>query len=175
VTVPNWRDQLTPYNVDGISLFGEEFLQRWGNQAWPAHDDPAITDDITAATKLHVQLVSRIATQRLPYAEGVEAAALQSVYQLFGSWYVLNTYVRPFTAKWHRQSERGALAALDATDIFREELYALQQRLTRFDLVLLEIRDGVAPPFPPTIGESDRERTIGEEMGMVVPWGIDMR
>jgi hypothetical protein len=193
VTVPIWRDHLTPYNVDGIVLFEEEFLQRWGDQAWPPHDDPATADDITAATKLHVQLVSRITTQRLPYADGVEAAALKSVYQLFDeardifkahskcrladaiSWHVLNTHVRPFTAKWHRQSELGALAALDATDIFRDELYTLQQRLTRFDALLVEIRDGVAPPSAPAMNESARERDIVAEMGRDVPWGIDHR
>jgi hypothetical protein len=193
VTVPTWGDQLTPYNAGGIILFEEEFLQQWGNQAWPPHEDPASADDITAATKLHVQLVSRITTQRLPYADGVEAAALKSVYQLFGeardifkahskcrltdaiSWHVLNTHVRPFTAKWHRQSERGALSALDATDIFRDELYALQQRLTRFDALLVEIRDGVAPPSAPAINESAREREIVTEMGRDVPWGINRR
>jgi hypothetical protein len=84
VTVLTWHDKLTPYNADGIVLFGREFLQRWGRQEWPPHDDPASVDDITAATKMHVQLISRITTQRLPYADGVEAAALKSVYQLFG-------------------------------------------------------------------------------------------
>jgi hypothetical protein len=193
VTVPTWRDQLTPCNAGGIVLFEEEFLQQWGDQPWPRRDDPASADDITAATKLHVQLVSRITTQRLPYADGVEAAALNSVYQLFGeardifeahskcrltdaiSWHVLNTHVRPFAAKWHRQSERGALAALDATDIFRDELNVLQHRLTRFDALLVKIRDGVAPPPAPDIDESARERDIRLEMELVVPWGIDRK
>jgi Patatin-like phospholipase len=193
VTVPTWHDKLTPYNADGIVLFGREFLQRWGRQEWTPHDDPASVDDITAATKMHVQLVSRITTQRLPYADGVEAAALKSVYQLFGeareifnahskcrladaiSWYVLNTHVRPFTAKWHRQSERGGLSALDATDIFRSELYTLQLKLTRFDALLVEIRDGLAPPSGPAANESDDERRIAEEMGMDVEWRIDKK
>ncbi|WP_156928280.1 hypothetical protein [Bradyrhizobium sp. th.b2] len=186
-----WRYKLTPYDVDGIVIFGRDFLQRWGNQAWPSHDDPAGADDITAATKLHVQLVSRISTQRLPYADGVEAAALISVYQLFGegreifmahsrsrlvdaiSWHVLNTHVRPFTAKWHRQSERGALSALDATDIFRDDLYTLQQKLTRFDALLMEIRDGLAPPSALVTAESEDESRIADEMGEDVEWHID--
>jgi hypothetical protein len=193
VTVQTWGDRLTPYNAGGIALFEVGFLQQWGNQAWPPHEDPTSADDITAASKLHVQLVSRITTQRLPYADGVEAAALKSVYQLFDeareifkahskcrltdaiTWHVLNTHVRPFTAKWHRQSERGALTALDATDIFRDELYVLQQRLTRFDALLMEIRYGVAPPSAPTINESARERDIVTEMGTDVRWGIDRR
>src|SRR5262245_52300585 len=129
----NWSRRLTPYDGDQIILFGEGFLQQWGSQEWEPN-----ADDVSAATKLHVQMVSRITTQRLPYADGVEAAALTSVYRLFDeareifkvhskaritdaiSWHVLNTRVRPFTAKWHRQNERGALAALDATDIFRD-------------------------------------------------------
>jgi len=186
--VTTWSEKLTPYNAGNVVLFGDEFLQRWGSETWPA---PAGADDVTAATKLHVQLVSRITTQRLPYADGVETAALTSVFQLFGeardifgalpkcrltdaiSWHVLNTHVRPFTAKWHRQSERGALAALDATDIFRDELYALQLKLTRFDNLLMEIRDGSAPPPDAGNKESDREKLIAEEMDKEVKWGID--
>jgi hypothetical protein len=55
------------------------------------------------------------------------------------AWHVINTYVRPFTAKWHPQSERGALAALDATDVFRAELIGVQRALSCFDDLLIEI------------------------------------
>ena len=177
-----WSQHLAGYttvtttNLNGEALFGAEFLSRWGNETWPLYDPFANADDITAAARLHVQLISRITTQRLPYVDGVEAAALKSVYELFGeargifkalskcrltetlSWHVLNTHVRPFTAKWHRQNERGALAALDATDIFRDELFALQRILSRFDDLLLEIRDGTAPPVAPAVQESEREK-----------------
>lgn len=170
----------------GIVLFDQSFIDRWGDQIWPQHDTGA--DDVTAAAKLHVQLISRITTQRLPYAEGVETAALKSVYELFGearnifkkhsewrltdaiAWHVLNTHVRPFTAKWHRQSERGAFSAVDATDAFRHELASLEKVLARFDTLLIEIRDNCSPPPVEDDGESDRERRIALEM---LPWGID--
>jgi hypothetical protein len=185
-----WRDHLTRY-ASGIALFDQSFLDRWGNQPWPLHDDPASADDIVAAAKLHVQLISRITTQRLNYADGVEAAALKSVYELFGeardifkkhpkcrltdaiSWHVLNTRIRPFTEKWHRQSERGALSAVDATDVFRHELSSLQKVLARFDELLVEIRDGAQPPPPQHDGESDRDRRIRQEMQQLLEWGID--
>lgn len=192
-----WSQHLAGYttvtatNLNGEALFGAEFLCRWGNEAWPPYNPVANADDITAAARLHVQLISRITTQRLPYVDGVEAAALKSVYELFGearsifkalskcrltetlSWHVLNTHVRPFTAKWHRQYERGALAALDATDIFRNELFALQRILTRFDDLLVEIRDGTAPPVAPAVQESERETKIAAEMNRPVARGID--
>lgn len=191
MAVKTWSDRLAPYNSGGIILFEDEFLQQWGDQAWPQYEDPSSADEVVAAAKLHIQLASRITTQRLPYADGVEGAALRSVYLLFDaareifnahsrcrlteaiSWHILNTHVRPFTARWHRQSERGALSALDATDIFRNELYALQQRLIRFDALLLEIRDGVAPPPAPSVEDSARERSIIAEMGRDLEWGID--
>ena len=58
------------------------------------------------------------------------------------AWDVLNNQVRPFTAKWHRASERGSLSALDATDEFRAELNSRQEVLTHFDRLLLHLRDG---------------------------------
>ena len=78
MTAQTWRDQLALCNADGIVLFDEDFLLRWGKEAWPSRDDPACADDITAATKLHVQLVSRITTQRLPYADGGAAPMSES-------------------------------------------------------------------------------------------------
>lgn len=50
--------------------------------------------------------------------------------------------VRPFTAKWHRQSEQRGLEALDATDVFRAELIGVQQALSHLNDLMLEIRDG---------------------------------
>ena len=196
-TMTKWRDHLERYNkIDGVDLFDKKFLERWGDQPWK--DDDSKADDVEAAAKLHIQLVSRITTQRLPYADGVEVTALDSVYRLFGeardifkahpksrlteavSWEVLNEHVRPFTAKWHRQSQRGALDALDETDIFRDELSSLQRKLIVFDALLLEIRDDKELPFAQDGGESVRERSIGDEMDPGkpendLPWGIHPR
>jgi len=183
-----WRDALSPYQTADATLFDDAFLRRWASARWQPTDD-----DKAAAAKLHIQLVSRITTQRLGYLDGDEKTALTSVYALFEkareiasahpkcthfdavTWHVLNTHVRPFTAKWHAQSERGALAALDATDEFRADLNALQPLLQRFNHLLEFIRDEHAPPTmqagagaaaaPPKI-------RVEDELKDRVAWGI---
>lgn len=181
----SWNELLKSCNDANVTLFDEAFLTQWSRQGWPPTDD-----DKLAAAKLHIQLVSRITTQRLPHVDGEEAAPLKSVFQLFGEtrdifkthpksnfadaiiWYVLNTHVRPFTAKWHRQNERGALSALDATDIFRNKLASLQQYLIRFNALLVAIRDDAALRPPLAAGQAKRESSVAEEMGKELKWGI---
>jgi hypothetical protein len=86
----------------------------------------------------------------------------------------LNNHVRPFTAKWHGQSEQGALAALDATDEFRADLNALQPVLQRFDHLLTYIRDDDAPLLVGNSPANNRPARIPvvEEMKEKVVWGI---
>ena len=180
----SWNELLKSCNDANVTLFDEAFLTQWGGQGWAPADD-----DKLAAAKLHIQLVSRVTTQRLPYVDGEQAAALKSVFQLFGEtrdifkahpksnmadgivWHVLNTHVRPFTAKWHRQNERGALSALDATDIFRKKLGSLHKYLIRFDALLVAIRDDAALRPSLTTGEAKRESSVAEEMGKELKWG----
>jgi hypothetical protein len=179
-----WAEFLDQYQRGRPALFSEPFLRRWANEPWKPKEN-----DRKAASKLHIQLTSRITTQRLGYLEGVEKTALESLYALFQStrdiagefpdghhfealaWDVLNTHVRPFTAKWHQGSELGLLAALDATDDFRAELNDLQPVLRRFDDLLIYLRDGNAPPAAAE-QENDRQNTIGREMDSPLPWGI---
>jgi hypothetical protein len=190
MTLDEWKDLLrscndAPEKANRIVLFDDAFVNQWKNE-------PVVlnVDDRSAAAKLHIQLVSRITTQRLPYVDGEEAAALKSVYELFGEareifedhpessatdaivWHVMNTHVRPFTAKWHRQNERGALAALDATDIFRHELATLQRYLVRFDALLVAIRDAAAKAQFAEAGNTAREDAIESEMDEELSWGI---
>lgn len=185
----NWGDFLHEYQEGGVALLSDGFMRRWAREPWQPNDD-----DRKAAAKLHIQITSRITTQRLGYLDGVEKTALDSVYALFQStrdiadefpsgrhfealaWDVLNMQVRPFTAKWHRQSERGLLAALDATDEFRAQLLELQPILRRFDDCLVHLRDGHSPPRP--TGElSDQQDAILREMegevrrGIPIPYG----
>jgi len=180
----NWASFLTRYQANGIVLFSEEFISRWGDEQWNPTDE-----DCAAAGKLHNQITSRIATQRLGYLDGVEKTALLSLYVLFEktreivdahpkchhfetiAWHVLNTHVRPFTAKWHQENERGLLSALDMTDEFRGELADLQKVLQRFDDLLLHIRDNKRPRRA-TSGVSGAEARIVGEMGAKVQWGI---
>ena len=178
-----WREHLEPYRVLDAPLFGDAFLERWGSETW----EPSEADR-KAASALHTQIVSRITVQQLAYREGVESAALESIYRLFErtreitdghfgcrhfeilAWEILNTHVRPFTAKWHRLTQQGLLSALDATDEFRAELGALQPKLAVFDEVLVEIRDGRRPPRSQP--DDPAKVAILTEMGRPLTWGI---
>jgi hypothetical protein len=182
-----WKGALGAYRAGKEPLVGDAFLARWGGEPWaPCEDDRA------AAAKLHTEITSRITLQRLGYLDGVEKTALDSVYTIFQktrdichqhpaashfnavAWAVLNCHVRPFTAKWHRASQAGALAALDAIDEFRAELNDLQPVLQRFDDLLLHIRDGCEPPRPLEEPAGSPGR-IADEMGSALRWGIPER
>ncbi|MEP6820796.1 MAG: patatin-like phospholipase family protein [Chthoniobacterales bacterium] len=184
-----WQEFLTD-TAQGCykPLFDAAFFARWGSEPW----EPT-PDDRRAAGKLHTQIASRITTQRLGYLDGVEKTALESVYALFQktrdiadqqpdcrhfdaiAWDVLNRHVRPFTAKWHRASENGALAGLDATDQFRAELSALQQVLVCFDLLLIHLRDGRAAAGAAEARGTERKEKIVGEMDEELRWGIPLR
>lgn len=169
------------------ALFGPEFLAANAARLWaPLEADGA------AAAALHLQLVSRIATRTLEYRHGVEATALNSLYRLFEitrqlckdnlkavhferiAWHVLNVHVRPFTAKWHRLVQAGALAAMDGTNEFRAELAVVRAIMQRFDALLIELRDG-APAPPWREPEPDGPSSVAKEMAKDLPWGIPRR
>lgn len=172
-----WSQRLTKY----ANVFGNS--SEWDKFDWNPNED-----DKGAASELHTQLISRIATQPLSYQDGIETSALHSLYQLFDktraisdkyseaghfhniAWYVLNHHVRPFTARWHPRSDSGALAALDATDDFRSELRRLQVVLKDFDGLLLAMCGRNNLPEMPAL-EYGR-RLIREEMSRPVVSGI---
>ena len=52
---------------------------------------------------------------------------------------VLNQIVRPFTAKWHRESLAGAFQDEDRREEFREELASLREDLRNYNRMLAEI------------------------------------
>ncbi len=177
-----WKTFLDAYASCG---FDAEFSGRWGGLPWEPGEE-----DRKAAARLHLQLISRIATQKLGYLDGVEKTALDSIYALFDktrticdespgarhftevAWQVLNNKVRPFTAKWHRRSERGLLFALDTTDVFRAELIEVQTVLRRFEDLLRHLRDGQPPPKAVEPGESSHDAALRQEMLRVVAWKI---
>ena len=116
-------------------------------------------DDRDAAWELYVEMLTRIVTQSLPSEVGDEQTALDSVYSLFGTTReilrrrgrntihfskvaipVLNQVVRPFTAKWHRESLLGFEKA-GKRKKFRKELEALQKDLRNYNCMLAEIAD----------------------------------
>ena len=114
--------------------------------------------DREAAWELYVELLTRGATQPLSADQGVETAALESIFSLFPTTreilrskgrecsqftlvavVVLNQVIRPFTEKWHRLSEAGALLNAKHCAEFRAELAALQSQLLKYCGLLAEI------------------------------------
>ena len=116
--------------------------------------------DKDAAWELYIEMLTRIVTQPLPSEAGDEKTALDSVYSLFGitreilrrrgrgtiqfskvAIPVLNQVVRPFTAKWHKESLAGAFDHEGKRREFREELAALQKDLRNYNRMLANIAD----------------------------------
>jgi hypothetical protein len=75
MTEKTWGEHLSYYQQPNFQLFDEHFLARWGDLAW----NPGEADK-RAASLLHTQISSRITTRPLAYLEGIEAAALDSVF-----------------------------------------------------------------------------------------------
>ncbi|MEJ1379020.1 MAG: hypothetical protein RPU32_13800 [Candidatus Sedimenticola sp. (ex Thyasira tokunagai)] len=111
--------------------------------------------DQQGAWLLYTEIESRISIQPLHYRTGDEATALSSLHSLFQTTrklvaaqgaegrcfttialYVLNTHVRPLTAKWHKKMSHGHLHHDDACREFRRELTALQFKLVAFGRLL---------------------------------------
>lgn len=127
-------------------------------------DTPSQTPDQRAAHDFLTELRTRIATQTLPFQQGVESSALTSLYQLFGlaraaikahpgcdqfaavTIGMLNHDVRPVTAYWHRQSEDGLLATRDGAIAFRQDLADVQVVLRDFAGVLHKMAYGTEIP-----------------------------
>lgn len=115
-------------------------------------------DDKNAAWELYVEMLTRIVTQPLPSEHGDDKTALDSVYSLFPTTRgilrqrgrrtiqfskiaipVLNQIVRPFTAKWHRESLQGAFQDAGRRAEFRSELANLQADLRNYNRMLAEV------------------------------------
>ena len=115
-------------------------------------------DDQAAAWELYIEMLTRIVTQPLPSEHGDEQTALDSVYSLFPTTReilrrqgrgtlqfgkvaipVLNQVVRPFTAKWHRESLTDAFNDVEKRQQFRQELANLRQDLRNYNRMLAEI------------------------------------
>ncbi len=116
--------------------------------------------DKDAAWELYIEMLTRIVTQPLPSDAGDETTALDSIYALFAitreilrrhgretiqfskiAIPVLNQIVRPFTAKWHKESLAGAFENETNRKEFRDELEILQSELRNYNSLLAEIAD----------------------------------
>lgn len=115
-------------------------------------------EDKEAAWELYIELLTRITTQELPAEHGDEATALESIYSLFGltrevirrrgrssieftkiAIVVLNQKIRPFTAKWHKESIAGAFEDAEKRNQFRAELEELQILLRTYTKMLADM------------------------------------
>ena len=114
-------------------------------------------EDKAAAWELYVEMITRITTQPLVLGNGLERAALDSVYQLFPltrgilkthgrhcinfakvAVVVLNQVVRPFTSKWHIRMSAAPLEGGAVVD-FRKELAELQVNLLNYTRLLADM------------------------------------
>ena len=116
------------------------------------------TADQDAAWQLYIEMLTRIATQRLQPDHGDERTALESIHCLFGitrdilkihgrdcvtfskiAVVVLNQVIRPFTAKWHKEALLNAFENEKKCQEFREELTLLQIQLRNYTAALADI------------------------------------
>ena len=126
--------------------------------AWANVEIGFADDDKNAAWDLYIEMLTRTVTQALPNEVGDEKAALDSVFSLFPTTRnilhdrgrstinfskvaipVLNQVVRPFTAKWHKESLAGAFNDECKCLEFRQELEELQEDLRCYNRLLSEI------------------------------------
>lgn len=145
-----WRKWLENWDMTSLKIKVPFLETEWAPQ------EP----DKNAAWDLYIELLTRIATQKLPSSYGIEKTALESIYQLFPltretikrygrdaieftkiAVVVLNQVVRPFTAKWHRLSEEAAFSDENKCREFRTELEGLQKELLKYTKMLADMAD----------------------------------
>ena len=114
--------------------------------------------DKDAAWELYIELLTRVATQYLGPKHGDEKTALESIHSLFEltrntiknhgrkcmeftkvAIVVLNQIIRPFTAKWHKESTAGGFKDPEKCKLFRDELSQLQKDLRIYTKMLADI------------------------------------
>jgi len=124
-----------------LTLSDEQVNQKWN----PTQSDSE------AAWILYTEIRSRISTQPLHFKSGDEETALNSLYNLFAitrgtietkgpecrhfatiAICLLNTHIRPLTAKWHKKKINGLIQQDDDRRKFRKELSIVQSTLIEF-------------------------------------------
>ncbi|HME41175.1 MAG TPA: hypothetical protein VKG63_19625 [Steroidobacteraceae bacterium] len=155
----------------------------------PANTRDAPAPDAAAAHDFLSELRTRIATQPLPYQYGIEAHALESLWEVFGHaraamkkypgcakfsaaviW-MLNVELRPITAKWQRAHEEGRLDSRDGGDEFRADLANVQEKLRLFAEHLQVMAYGAGTPdelTPAVMTKTDLDELFGD-----LRFGID--
>ena len=147
-----------------------------------------LTPDQLAAHEFLSELRTRITTQPLPYQYGVEAKALESLWQIFVQaraamrnnpgcnefaekvTRMLNVDLRPVTAKWDRAYTEGRLKSRDGANEFRADLDAVQIKLRRFARDMHHMAygtDAYDDLSPPALTAGELEECFAD-----VPFGI---
>lgn len=140
-----WKEWLDEWSMVGLKI-KPPFLEA----EWKPRDS-----DRDAAWELYVELLTRVSTQHFQPECGDEISALNSIHGLFDltrsalkrhgrhagefakiAVVVLNQVVRPFTAKWHKESLSGAFKEPLRCQEFREQLSELQIQLRRYTKML---------------------------------------
>lgn len=149
----NWDDWLQQHYPKMLPIFREVVAE--GSDWEPDAEDKA------AAWELYVELRTRISSQPLHFLSGDEVTALDSLYSLFNTirelqkkhganaFYtasftnvVLNSVIRPVTARWHSLKLEGKLEQEDLRREFRRQLVDVQQHIRSFQKLLLRIARG---------------------------------
>jgi hypothetical protein len=147
-----------------------------------------LTPDQKAAHAFLSELRTRISTQPLPYQYGVEARALESLWEVFAQardamkkhpgcetfarevTTALNIDLRPMTAKWHRAYLEGRLNSRDGGNEFRSDLADVQKELRRLATRLHAMaygRPGTDECNPPPLTKEELDECFAQ-----VPFGI---
>jgi len=144
----NWRKWLEKWEMTSLKI-NLTFLE----MEWQPKEP-----DKSAAWELYIEMLTRIASQNLQPEHGDEKTALDSIHSLFPisreiikrhgrdcteftkiAIVVLNQVVRPFTAKWHGESLKGAFNKKDKCVQFRRELSDLQEQLRTYTRMLADM------------------------------------
>jgi hypothetical protein len=143
-----WQKWLEQWDMTSLKI-KTPFLE----MNWEPKDE-----DKSAAWELYIELLTRVATQRLEPDYGDEATVLESIHSLFDitrdvirrngrhcieftkiAVVVLNQIVRPFTAKWHKASLSHAFDYPDKREVFRVELSEVQSQLRIYTKMLADM------------------------------------
>ena len=144
----NLQEQFRKFHLERISL----------NMSVISADVSLQDADKDAAWEMYIEMLTRVVTQPLPTEVGDEQTVLDSIHSLFPTTRdilrkrgrraisfsmvaipVLNQVVRPFTAKWHRESLAGAFDNEAGRAEFRTELEDLQKDLRNYNRLLADI------------------------------------
>jgi hypothetical protein len=159
----NWSVWFQNNLTDMWELFQNLIQKPVGEPNWTIDNWKPSANDKAFAWDMFVELRTRISTQplHLHFLSGDEATALDSLFRLFqivrdlekkhgvGGFvsasltsFVLNSDIRPVTARWHKMKLEGKLHPEDLRREFRANLLKLQPKLRAFQKLLLRIVGG---------------------------------